>query len=52
MSNLRPLEVVCRGSETQLQVGTNLTFLIWRLKGKQWHHKMLLFTQPELALAT
>ena len=26
MSNCHPLEVVCRGSETQPQVGQNLTY--------------------------
>ena len=30
MSNFHPLEVVCRGSETQLQVGENLNYLIQR----------------------
>ena len=28
MSNFQPLEVVGRGSETQLQVGENLNYLI------------------------
>ena len=32
MSNFHPLAVVDRGSETQLQVGENLNYLIWRLK--------------------
>ena len=27
MSNFHPLEVVCRGSETQLQVGENLNMI-------------------------
>ena len=27
MTNFHPLEVVCRGSETQLQVGENLSYL-------------------------
>ena len=30
MSNFHPLEVVGRGSETQLQVGENLDYLILR----------------------
>ena len=29
LSNFHPLEVVCRGSETQLQVGENLNNLIF-----------------------
>ena len=33
LSNFHPLEVVCRGSETQLQVGENLNNLIYRFKG-------------------
>ena len=33
MSNFRPLEVVGRGSETQLQVSENLNYLIKRSKG-------------------
>ena len=33
MSDFQPLEVVCRGSETQLQVGENLNDLIQRFKG-------------------
>ena len=33
MSNFQPLEVVDRGSETQLQVGENLNKLIWQDKG-------------------
>ena len=33
MSNFHPLEVVGRGSETQLQVGDNLNSLIQRFKG-------------------
>ena len=33
MSNFHPLEVVDRGSETQLQVGENLNYLILRIKG-------------------
>ena len=33
MSNFHPLEVVGRGSETQLQVGENLNYLIIHLKG-------------------
>ena len=34
MSNFQPLEVVDRGSETQLQVGENLNKLTQREKGK------------------
>ena len=30
MSNFHPLEVVARGSETQLQVGENLNYIIYR----------------------
>ena len=33
MINFHPLEVVGRGSETQLQVGENLNFIIYRFKG-------------------
>ena len=33
MSNYHPLQVVGRGSQTQLQVGENLNFIIQRLKG-------------------
>ena len=33
MSNFHPLEVVDRGSETQLQVGENSNYLIRRFKG-------------------
>ena len=33
MSNFQPLEVVGRGSETQLQVGENLNNLTQRGKG-------------------
>ena len=32
MSNFHPLEVVDRGSETQLQVGEKLNYLIQRFK--------------------
>ena len=31
-SNFYPLEVVGRGSETQLQVGKKLNFITWRFK--------------------
>ena len=34
MTDLHPLEVVARGSETQLQVGENLNYLIQRFKAK------------------
>ena len=33
MSNFQPLEVVGRGSETQLQVGENLNYLMQQDKG-------------------
>ena len=33
MSNFQPLEVVGRGSETQLQVGENLIKKTWGFKG-------------------
>ena len=33
MSNFQPLEVVVRGSETQVQVGGNLNYLIYHCKG-------------------
>ena len=33
MSNFHPLEVGGRGSETQLQVGENLNYIIQRLEG-------------------
>ena len=33
MSNYHLLEVVGRDSETQLQVGENLNYIIYRLKG-------------------
>ena len=33
MSNFHQLEVVDRGSETQLQVGENLKYLIYRFMG-------------------
>ena len=33
MSNFHPLEVVGRGSETQLQVGDNLKQMTWQAKG-------------------
>ena len=48
MSNFHPLEVVGRGSETQLQVGENLNYLIIHLKGSYMalpsiqHYKMAL----------
>ena len=29
MNNFHPLEIVCRVSETQFQVGENLNDLIW-----------------------
>ena len=32
MNNFYPPEVVDRGSETQLHVGENLNYLIWRSK--------------------
>ena len=32
MSNFHPLEVVDRGSESQLQVGANLNKTSWRVK--------------------
>ena len=32
MSNFHPFEIVGRGSETQLQVGEKLNYLISRLK--------------------
>ena len=32
-SIFHPLEVVGRGSETQLQVGENLNKIAWRVKG-------------------
>ena len=35
MSNFQPLEVVGRGSETQLQVGENLSKLTWQDNGKR-----------------
>ena len=34
MSNFHPLEVVDRGSETQLQVGKNLNYLTFRVNIK------------------
>ena len=33
MGNFYPLEVLARGSETQLQMGENLYYLIYRFKG-------------------
>ena len=30
MSNFHPLEVVCRGSDTQLQVGEKLNKVTWK----------------------
>ena len=33
MSKFHPLEVVCRGSETQLQVGENLSNITQHFKG-------------------
>ena len=33
MSDFQPLEVVGRGSETQIQVGDNLTKITWRVEG-------------------
>ena len=33
LSNFQSLEVVDRVSETQLQVGENSNWIIWRLKG-------------------
>ena len=32
ISDFQPLEVVGRGSETQLQMGEHLNYLIWRFK--------------------
>ena len=37
MSNFHPLEVVGRGSETQLQVDENLNFMMQRFKGWLGH---------------
>ena len=37
LNNFHSLEVVDRVSETQLQVGENSNWIIWRLKG--WHFK-------------
>ena len=34
MTNFHPLEVVARGSETQLQMGGNLNYLFDRFKGE------------------
>ena len=33
MSNFLPVDAVGRGSETQLQLGEKLSYLIWRFKG-------------------
>ena len=33
MSNFHPLEVVGRGSETQLEVGEKLNSITWHFKG-------------------
>ena len=33
MGNVQPLEVVDRGSETEIQMGENLKYLIYRFKG-------------------
>ena len=40
MSNFHPPEVVCRGSETQLQVSENLNKITWREKGKVVMHNL------------
>ena len=41
-ANFHPLEVVGRGSETQLQVGENLNKIPWRVKGQPWQLFQLL----------
>ena len=46
MSNFHPLEVVGRGSETQLQVGENLNYLISALRVK------LLLRLPPVMIAS
>ena len=45
MSNFHPLEVVGRGSETQLQVGENLNDLMQRFKG--YLLKLFIFRSSE-----
>ena len=40
MSNFHPPEVVCRGSETQLQVSENLNKVTWREKGEVVMHNL------------
>ena len=53
--NFRPLEVVGRGSETQLQIGKNLNYLILRFKPSQCikasfyiTENRLIFLQPRV----
>ena len=43
MNNFHSLEVVDRVSETQLQVGENSDWIIWRLKGESAKHDYIVF---------
>ena len=52
MSNFQPLDVVGRGSETQLQVSENLNKLTWHDKVNKTHQRYLyiFFFQVTLAI--
>ena len=45
MSNFQPLEVVYRGSGTQLQVGEKFNYLIYRFKGKKCNINLFKFDE-------
>ena len=47
MSNFQPLEVVGRGSETQLQVGENSNSVQWRIQGGGVFRKFNLPPPPQ-----
>ena len=49
MNNFLPLKVVDRGSETQLLVGENLNYIIYRFKG-QSIAKYILYMDNALSL--
>ena len=61
MSNIHPLEVVCRGSETQLQVGKNkkktaskttTTVVVSTLNTRALSYSILIFSHLTLCLDT
>ena len=50
ISNFNPLDVVDRGSKTQLQVGENLNYFIERLKGEGVLVSIILYILVEMML--